>query len=255
MQDIKNVICIKWGNRYSSESVNRLYKAVLKNTKYRLNFFCFTDDTNNLDKDIIVKPLPILKNLEKINCDIYLKEVGLCDNNLGNLNGQRVLYFDLDTIIVDNIDSFFDLPKDDEFFIIKDWNSIGNMVGQASCYSWIVGTIGFAKDFFEENYDKIHRKFNTASQEYLSSKIVEKYGKLNFWPKDWCRSFKFHCLPTPMIPFLRRIKMAKIPKDAKIICFHGAPKASDAANGVWPEKNPIKRFFYKHIKPVTWIEK
>lgn len=255
MQDIKNVICIKWGDRYSSKSVNRLYRTVLKNTKYEINFFCFTDNAKDLDKDIIVKSLPILKNLEKINCDIYLKEVGLCDNNLGNMNRQRVLYFDLDTVIVDNIDSFFDLPKDDEFYIIKDWNSIGSRVGQASCYSWVIGTIGFIKDFFEENYDEVYRKFLTASQEYLSDKVIEKYNKLNFWPKDWCKSFKFHCLPTPLIPFLRRMKMAKIPKGAKIICFHGAPKASDAANGVWPETNLIKRFFYKHLKPVNWIEK
>lgn len=251
----KNVICIRWGVLYDSESVNRLYRSVLKNTTYDINFFCFTDSAIGLDRNIIAKPLPKLKNLAKVNFALYLKEAGLCDDNLGGLGGQRVLFFDLDVLIVDNIDSFFELPKDEEFYIIKDWNSCGRNVGQASCYSWKVGTLGFIREYFEKNYRKVYKKYRTASQEYLSAKIIEKYGKLNFWPGSWCRSFKVHCLPTPFIPFLRKIKMATIPGGAKIICFHGLPKMDDAALGIWPEKNPIKRFFYKHLKPVEWIGK
>jgi hypothetical protein len=182
----------------------------------------------------------------------YQKEAGLCDDELGGLKGQRALYFDLDTIIVGNIDGFFEMPKGDEFYIIKDWNSWGK-VGQASCYSFVVGTLGYIKKHFEQNPEQIYEKFYTASQEYLSDKIVERYGKLNFWPKSWAKSFRFHCLPTPLIPFLRKFKMAKIPKDAKIICFHGRPKLDDAQVGVWREHTAWKRFFYKHLKPVTWI--
>ena len=118
-----------------------------------------------------------------------------------------------------------------------------------------MGTLGFIKDYFEINYADIYKKFGSASQEYLSSKVIEKYGKLNFWPKKWCRSFKIHCLPNPLLPFSRRFMMAKIPSGAKVICFHGLPKAKHAKNGFWPEKNPIKRFFYKHLKPVDWIER
>ncbi len=40
----------------------------------------------------------------------------------------------------------------------------------------------------------------------------------------------------------------------KIIAFHGQPKLQEAISGVWHEKNPIKKFFYKHLKPVTWVE-
>lgn len=252
--DKKNVICIKWGTNYSSDDVNKLYISVLKNINYDIDFYCFTDDINGLNNKIIVKPIPELKNVYKIGCQIYIKEVGLCDNNLGDLNGKRVLYFDLDTVIVDNIDCFFDLPKNNEFFIIKDWNHSFKKVGQASCYSWVVGTLGFIKDYFEINYENIYKKFGSASQEYLSSKVIEKYGKLNFWPEEWCKSFKVHCLPNPFLPFSRRFITARIPLGAKIICFHGVPKAKDAKNGIWPEKNPIKKFFYKHLKPVDWVE-
>ena len=250
----KNVVCIKWGTDYSGDDVNKLYNNVLNNTNYDIDFYCFTDDINGLNNKIIVKPIPELKNVYNIGCQIYIKEVGLCDNNLGGLNGQRVLYFDLDTVIVDNIDCFFDLPKNEEFYIIKDWNHIIKEVGQASCYSWVVGTLGFIKDYFEINYKSIYKKFGSASQEYLSGKVIEKYGKLNFWPEDWCKSFKVHCIPNPFLPFSRKFTMAKIPSGSKIICFHGVPKAKDAKNGIWPEKNPIKKFFYKHLKPVEWID-
>jgi hypothetical protein len=226
---------------------------IVKNTTYPVNFYCFTDDNVGLNGNIISKPLPTFSTNDIRY--VYRKEVGLCDDNLGGLNGQRVLFFDLDVLIVDNIDCFFELPKNEEFYIINDWNSKGDKVGQASCYSWVVGTLGFIKADFELDPVEIYDKFYTASQEYLSSKIIEKCGKLNFWNDDWSKSFKFHCLPTPFIPFLRKIKIAKIPKGAKIICFHGNPKVEDAMRGIWKEKKIWKRILYKHLKPVVWIEK
>lgn len=255
MSDVKNVICIKWGSPkyYPAKYVNNLYHSVLRNTKYKINFYCFTDNSDGFDENIIVKPLPKM-NVKELKY-AYQKEAGLCDDNLcEELKGQRVLYFDLDTVIVDNIDCFFELPKGDEFYIIDDWNSWGHSVGQASCYSFVVGTLGFVKKYFEEHSEEVYKEFYTASQEYLSSKVIEKYGKLNFWPNSWSCSFRFHCLPTPLIPFLRHFKMAKIRKGAKIVCFHGRPKLEDAQKGIWEEDKLWKRILYKHLKPVTWIE-
>ena len=232
--------------------MNALYHSVLRNTKYKINFYCFTENSEGLDENIIVKPLPTL-NVEKVKWG-YLKEVGLFDNNLGGLAGQRVLYFDLDVLIVDNIDSFFELPKNDEFYIINDWNSKGDRVGQGSCFSFVVGTMGHVKDYFEKHSNEVYEKYYTASQEYLSDKAIEKYGKLNFWPDSWVKSFRFHCLPTPLIPFLRKFKMATIPNGAKVICFHGRLKLEGAIDGVWEEEKAWKRFFYKHLKPCSWIK-
>lgn len=255
MTNTKNVICIKWGSSsyYSAKHVNNLFRSVVENTKYGINFYCFTNNTEGLDGAIVTRALPALKNLDRVGCNIYQKEVGLCDDNLSGLGGQRVLYFDLDTLAVGNLDSFFELPKDDEFYIIKDWDHRNGRIGQASCYSWVVGTLGYIKSYFEEFYDEVYRNFGTASQEYLSYKVIEKYGKLNFWPEPWCRSFKLHCLPNPLIPLVRRFRMAKIPAGARIICFHGRPKADDAMKGLWPEKSWYKRILYKHLKPVSWL--
>ena len=76
----------------------------------------------------------------------------------------------------------FAYPKSCEFYIINDWNTEGNHVGQASCYSFVVGTLGFIKEAFELNYTEVVETYGTASQEYLSAMVIDQYGKLNFWP-------------------------------------------------------------------------
>jgi hypothetical protein len=250
---VANVISIKWGIKYTSSDVNMLYAMIKSNIKkHNLNFYCFTDSSEGLNKDIIVKPLPILNVKPEDNKYYYRKEVGLCDDNLGGLQGQRVLFFDLDVIITDEIDSLFEYPKNDEFVIINDWTTSGNKVGQASCYSWVVGTLGFIKKDFEKEPQKWIKKFYTASQEYLSYKVIERFGKLNFWPEEWMSSFKFSCLP---IWFLRPFVTPKLPKNTKVLAFHGNPKVEDAILGRWGGKVPLYKKFYKTIRPSPWINK
>lgn len=40
----KNVICIKWGDKFGSEYVNSLYKMVEKKLTIPHRFVCFTDN-------------------------------------------------------------------------------------------------------------------------------------------------------------------------------------------------------------------
>ena len=249
---IVNIVCIKWGNKYSSKDVNLLYSMLKNNIKnYRLNFYCFTDDSQELNTNIISKPLPVLNVLPEDNKYVYQKEVGLCDNNLGGLNGKRVIFFDLDIVITGVLDDLIAYPQGDDFVIINDWGSKGSKVGQASCYSWVVGTLGYVKDDFEKDPKKWLKTFFTASQEYLSYKVIEKTGKLNFWPTEWVSSFKFSCLP---VWFLRPWVEPKMPEKTKVLVFHGEPKAESALIGQWP-KTPLWKKIYKTIKPSPWLKK
>lgn len=168
---------------------------------HTLNFHCFTDMTKGLHPDIISYPLPKLNVTPEDNKYAYKKEVGLCDDNLGGLKEHRVLFFDLDVVIVSEIDSLITYPKNNEFIIIKDYNKNSDEIGNASCYSWVVGTLGNIKKDFEENPQKWIKRFYTASQEYLSFKVIEKFGKLHFYPKEWVVSYKNNCIP----PFLFKI--------------------------------------------------
>ncbi len=252
-----NAICIKWGSGYDAEYVNKLHNMIVRNTSYSVDFYCFTDNSTGLNKDIIIRPLPILNTLDEYKTTGYRKEAALCDDDLGGLTGQRVFFFDLDVVIISNLDEFFEYPENDKFYIINDWNSKGDNVGQASCYSWVVGTLGYIKEYFEQNPKEVVSEFTTASQEYLSSKVIEKQGSLNFWPDEWFCSFRFHCMPK--IGPLRHFIVPKIPTNRpglKVIVFHGIPNPREAIEGIWVLKNKEKwKRIYKVCKPTKWIEK
>lgn len=251
-----NIICIKWGDEYKAEDVNKLYRMITRNTTQKIEFFCFTDNGQDLDENIILKPLPKLNTIKEYQTKYaYRKEAALCDDDLGGLRGQRVFFFDLDVVIISSLDELFFYPKDDKFYIINDWNTRGDHVGQATCYSWQVGTLGYVKTYYEQNPKKVVDRYFTASQEYLSSKIIEKYGALNFWPDHWFCSFRFHCIEK-FWP-LRYFKAPTIPKDRvglKVISFHGSPKPQDAINGVWKLRNQGWKRIYKVCKPTAWIK-
>lgn len=252
-----HVICIQWGTAYKAEDINTLYSMVSRNTTLPIRFHLFSNDPpEGLRQEIEVHPEPGLNVPPELNRHNYRKEAGLCDDQLGGLNGQRVFFFDLDVVVTGNLDELFTYPKDDGFYIINDWNTKGDHVGQASCYSFVVGTLGFVKAAFEAAPQPVLERFGTASQEYLSSKVIERDGALNFWPESWFRSFRYHCLPHPL---LRWFQVPKQPvPGTKVIAFHGHPDIQDAIEGRWGRPGDRKmakgwKKIYKHCKPTPWI--
>ncbi len=259
-----HVICIKWGTYYGPADVNHLYRSICRYTLFHhVEFYCFTDNGAGLDPEIHIKPLPQLQVAPEDNRYSYRKEAALCDDTLGGLTGKRVFFFDLDSLIVGPLDAFWAYPKDDKFYIINDWKhrkgKKANQVGQASCYSFVVGTLGFVKSFFEAHPKEMVERFYTASQEYLSYKVIEKFGALNFWPDNWFKSYRFHCMPMGVFRWFFTPKLPKI-KGLKMVAFHGQPGIEEAIQGIWsanPKDPKYPRGYkkiYKHVKPAPWIQ-
>jgi hypothetical protein len=252
-----NIICIKWGSiLYNEKHVNALYEKVKKYTTLPFKFYCFTEFPQGIDENIIIFPLPTFS--VDIKGWTYRKEAGLCDDNLADLNGERVFFFDLDITITGNLDELFNYPKDEQLYIIEDWYHKKHNVGQASCYTWVVGTLGYIKRDYEKEHIKYFKKFGTGAQEYLSYKIIEKYKKLNFFPAKWFISFKHDCLPVWYLRYFVTPKF-KGKETCKVLVFHGTPKIEDAIKGIYKEKNghhPIffKKVLYKHFKACKWLE-
>ena len=46
-----NIVCMKWGDRYGPEWVNRLYGMVARNTTWAFRFVCFTDNAAGIRDD------------------------------------------------------------------------------------------------------------------------------------------------------------------------------------------------------------
>ena len=49
---MQQIICMKWGDRYSSDYVNRLYFSIQKFTKEKTKLICFTDNPNKINENV-----------------------------------------------------------------------------------------------------------------------------------------------------------------------------------------------------------
>ena len=70
----KNIICMKWGDKFDSSYVNRLYKMVEKNITIPHRFVCFTDNPDGIDKNIEKLPIPPLK-VDGIHDILWIKTI------------------------------------------------------------------------------------------------------------------------------------------------------------------------------------
>lgn len=95
-----SIVCLKWGTRYGSEYVNKLYKGIIKNTKHQVKFICYTEDESGIEEGVIIKPL-----IEKDWKGWWGKASLFSEDN--GLEG-KVMFIDLDMIVINNIDSLLE---------------------------------------------------------------------------------------------------------------------------------------------------
>lgn len=230
-----NVVCMKWGAKYGPEYVNRLYSMVKRHLQLEFRFACFTDDGSGLDSGIEVFPLPPIHVPEAHDISPWRK-VALLNPELGDLTG-KTLFLDLDVIIVDDIDCFFEFS--DKFTIIENWTQLGQGIGNSSVYLFEVGAHSDVALKYEREIDTVFSEYSNE-QIFISKNIPDKH----YWPKDWCRSFKFHAIPRGL---MRYLKEPSIPEGCKILVFHGYPNPDQALAGDYGTK------LRKYFKPARWI--
>jgi hypothetical protein len=104
-----DVVCLKWGDKFNHEHVNRLYKMVCKNLDGDFNFICYTENSNNIDSRIIIRPLANY-DLEK-----WWWKLTLFEHATKNIT----LFLDLDVVIQNNITHFKDYCVPNKICTIK----------------------------------------------------------------------------------------------------------------------------------------
>ncbi len=231
-----NVICMKWGTKFNGPYVNNLFSMVQRHLTIPHRFVCFTDDNTGFLDGVESFPLP-LENLSKNVVEASWNKVAMFSKQLADLEGPT-LFLDLDVLIVNNIDGFFEFEPG-AFCMIDDW--IKETEGNSSTLRFEVGKYSGILDYFLAHQDEVRTKYR-GDQTYTSEKIRE-IGELHYWPKSWCCSFKHHCLPKwPMNWW----QTATLPRDAKIIIFHGIPNPHEAQRGT--------RSKWRRVRPVPWIK-
>ncbi len=72
----RHVICIKWGDRYSSDYVNKLFSMVDRNITLSYQFHCLTDSDKGIDSRINILKIPKMKCIYGVGGKkfLYLKK-------------------------------------------------------------------------------------------------------------------------------------------------------------------------------------
>lgn len=263
MAQTKQVLCMKWGSAYPADDVNRLYGMVRRNVTGELRFICFTDDPEGLRPEVEVLPVPQLGF--EIPDDVPGKwpKQALWAEDLFGLEGLA-LYIDLDSVIVDDLDPFFEFGDPEKVYVARNWVKPHLKAAQTSVFRFTIGSQGYMLDNLRADPVNLTRK-HQFEQNYVTHGIR---GGVQFWPPAWTKHFRMHCMgPWPM----RYLRPPRLPRGARVVTFPGHPKPGDACVGRWaPAHEPRTRVEHlryamsrpgqrmKYIKrfvlPTPWVE-
>ena len=230
---MKNVLCIKWGSKYSADYVNRLHSMVERHLSLSHRFVCLTEDITGLNSEIETRPL--------LRTDLkhsYTK-FELFEKKLHDITGQ-ILFLDLDVVINNSINELFLFEPHAKFVGIKDWKI--DCIN-ASCMRFNVGEHSYIidnwfeairtkftiEDYFDPTINgtkKLYHDLNSfppavyrGDQEWTTRQLKEQNVDIIYYPSDWLQSYT-----------------AGYDMNSKIVVFHGSPKPHEVED-TWVKEN------------------
>lgn len=252
MSDPVLILCMKWGDLYGPEYVNNLAEGVRKHLRRPYRMVCFTDDPHGIRPDVEILPIPEL-DLPSGKKDRRWRKLGLFRSDLYGLSGTA-LFLDLDLVVVSELDSFFDaegdflIVRDDDLFRPKPLRRLNpkrdrflHSVGNSSVFRYEVGAHSYIYESLVADLDDALSRYE-ISQQFQSAKVAEQ-GRLGYWPKGWCVSFKNACVPRGLRSYFAD---PSLPEGAKIVVFAGNPKMQEVLDGGGHK-------WYRRIGNVDWL--
>ncbi|KAA9005644.1 glycosyl transferase [Histidinibacterium aquaticum] len=244
------VACIKWGTAFGPEYVNRLYSGVRRHLPLPVRFLCMTEDAEGLHPDVEVLPLPeepfheeMSKALAVANRQGAMRKVSLFRPGLIPDHEGPVLGFDLDVVITGDITPLWELP-DEKVAMRADWVEArrGRPTGHGSVFRFTPERHGYLyEDIAKDPTGEVERA-RGSEQRYTSTKAQDR-GEFDYLPEDMVVSFKHDCLGLPPVNWLRP---ARLPENARVVCFHGHPKMPEAVEG-------YSGSLLRYARPVPWL--
>ena len=160
-----SVLCVRFGTRYGREYVERLRNMVSRHLTVPYEFFCLTDDQHPIEgvRSIVRPHAGYAKG--------WWHKVHMFDPGLG-LYG-RVLYFDLDIVIHNNLDKLV-TGYGQEFLGIRDFNRKFNPqwnILNSSVMSWPAGLHPDIFTTFQSN-PKQAQKFHNSQLAWTCQEVL-----------------------------------------------------------------------------------
>lgn len=217
------VLCVRFGNLYGREYVERLRNMVSRNLTIPHRFVCLTDDNHQITGvENIVRPNGGYKKG-------WWHKVHMFDPFLP-LSG-RILYFDLDLVVHSNIDKLI-TSYSNEFVGIRDFNRKFHSKWQylnSSIMSWTHGTNSDIWLQFQKDPSAAQRF--AGDQDWIWKLCKDK---ITFFPDDWIQSYKWEVRSKNDLQQINgkrkfRTENHSILPDQNccVYVFHGEPKPQD----------------------------
>lgn len=194
---LQTVICVKVGDKYPAEYVNRLASMVRRHASVETRVLCLTDDPKGVT--------------ECETCDIETDLPGWWAKLVlfkphSALPG-RFVFLDLDTVIVDSIDFLF--RYNGAFCILRDFWS--------PAYGSAV--ISMVRGFGAPVWTDFRREVLTSGgdQDWITAKV--RYA--DFWQTIY----------PGRIGSYKADHLVEGPRDFHLVCFHGDPKPHTFTDG------------------------
>jgi hypothetical protein len=217
------ILCVRFGNRYGREYVERLRNMVARHITIPYEFACLTDDQH---------PISGVRTIYQPNAQYsrgWWHKVHMFDPSLPIAG--RILYFDLDIVIHNNIDKLV-LEYTNEFMGIHDFNRkfyANWKCLNSSAMSWNHGSQNHIWNQFKSD-PKAAQKLS-GDQDWIWKLSKDQ---IKFWPKLWIQSYKWEIRnreELTMVNGKRSFKDVKHsvtpPPECCVTVFHGDPKPQD----------------------------
>lgn len=206
-----NFFTFKWGTKYNFLYVNRLYNSIKLYYKDNFNFYCITDNSENILKDITIldyKDFTVFKNLP--NDRLFSKEKSIL---FKYFKKNKNILLDLDILIHNNLQDFINEDIEKPTYIwnywtwdhhkslqsaFKDFGSLNNVYLNGSFVAW-------QDNNAEHIFDKLYDKQKYASFMYNSFDRYLFYqhyrnNDLSFWPRNIFYTYNFENTPRTYQP-------------------------------------------------------
>lgn len=217
-----HVVCVKHGVKFSSLYVNRLYNMIRRHLSVPHDFWCFTENSNDIDPRIKIHTLPV--HFPSYIQGWWWKPYLFADEHFEH--SDTVLFFDLDMVIVNSIDHFVTY-KPGAFVGLRDVSRVFNPARQklgSAVMRWQAKT----QDYLWTTlmHDSQITQLYRGDQEYLWDRAKQK---IQFFPDIWIQSYKWEIRDRKDIVGKREhahfkdIKQPEINDKTSVLAFHGYP--------------------------------
>ena len=191
-----NIVCLKYGTKYTSEHVNALFDGVKNNTSVPYRFICFTEDPEGLECEFF--PIPCEE-------EGWWGKLSMFKETLYDLEGT-LFFIDLDMHINGSLDDYLQIGNPEDLYVMRDfaWRTEYS----SAIMRFPIG--GYTKVW--EHYIKIKdsiKQIKTGDQNIINiiynkniqstrSKAIEKFrlnsedSQVNFWPDEWQQDIRYY---------------------------------------------------------------